>query len=124
MSQLALVADDDPLMRRLCQALLEQVGCTVISADNGQQAVELARRELPLLIILDVVMSKMTGLNALRELKQDESTKAIPVIMISGTPDRQTQETSAAWGAAAFFKKPFRAAEMQEVIRHLIQQPN
>jgi CheY-like chemotaxis protein len=123
MGQIALVADDDPLMRRLCLVLLEQVGFEAISANNGREAVELARQERPKLIIMDVMMTGMSGLKALGELKQAESTKDIPVIMISGNADRQIQAESRFAGAAAFLRKPFRAAELLEAVRRLVPQP-
>jgi len=119
MGQKALIADDDPLMRRLCWGILNLAGCQVITAANGREAVELATRELPQLIVMDVVMSEMNGLEALRELKQAEATKTIPVIMITGKADRKTRKESAASGAAAFLAKPFRPAQLLKAVRRL-----
>jgi CheY-like chemotaxis protein len=121
MGQKALVVDDDPLMRRLCMGILELAGCRVIMANNGREAVELATRELPELIIMDVVMSEMNGLEALRRLKLAESTRAIPVIMLTGELDRQTREDSVSSGAAAFLTKPFRPTQLLKMVRRLIR---
>jgi two-component system, chemotaxis family, response regulator PixH len=123
MGQKALVADDDPLMRRLCVGILELAGYQVIKANNGREAVQLATRELPQLIIMDVVMSEMSGLEALRQLKHAEATRPIPVIMITGEPNSQTQVESASSGAAAFLAKPFRAAELLQTIQRLTLLP-
>lgn len=121
MSQKAVIADDDPLMRRLCLGILKLAGCQVITAVNGREAVELATRELPQLIVMDVVMSEMNGLDALRQLKQAEATKAIPVIMMTGKTDRKTRRESVASGAAAFLGKPFRPAQLLKAVRRVLQ---
>jgi CheY-like chemotaxis protein len=123
MDQKALVADDDPLMRRLCLGILELAGCQVITANNGRQAIELATRELPQLIIMDVVMSEVSGLEALGQLKQAEATRGIPVIMISGEADHTMQEQSTSSGAALFLRKPFRAEQLLQAVRRLISHP-
>jgi CheY-like chemotaxis protein len=121
MGRKALVADDDALMRRLCLRILEPAGCDVIMANNGREAVELATRELPQVIIMDVVMPEMTGLEALRQLKQAEATKAIPVIMMTGQTDRKIREESASSGAAVFLPKPFRPPQLLKAVQRLIR---
>ncbi len=123
MEQKALVADDDPLMRRLCSGVLELAGCQVIAAKNGREAVELATRELPQVIIMDIAMAEMNGLEALRQLKHSETTRDIPVIIISGAEDAKTREESVLSGAAMFLSKPFRAARLREVVQRLMRQP-
>jgi CheY-like chemotaxis protein len=123
MAQKALVVDDDQLMRRLCSGVLELAGCQVITARNGREAVELATRELPQVIIMDVVMAEMNGLEALRQLKHSETTRDIPVIIISGEEDAKTREESELSGAAMFLSKPFRAAELLEAVQRLMRQP-
>ena len=123
MAQKALVADDDPLMRRLCSGVLELAGCEVLTAKNGREAVELAARELPQVIIMDIVMAEMNGLAALRQLKQAEATRDIPVIIISGEADATTRQESELSGAAMFLSKPFRAAQLLEAIQRLLHQP-
>jgi CheY-like chemotaxis protein len=121
MGQKALVVDDDPLVRRLCVGILELAGCRVIMANNGREAVELATRELPQVIIMDVVMPEMSGLEALRRLKQTEATRAIPVIMMTGQADRKIRRESASSGAAAFLLKPFRPPQLLRAVRPLIR---
>ncbi len=123
MAQKALVADDDPLMRRLCSGVLELAGCQVITARNGREAVELATRELPQVIIMDVVMAEMNGLEALRRLKQAEVTRDIPVIIISGEQDAKIRKESELLNAAMFLSKPFRAARLRKVVLRLMRQP-
>jgi len=78
-----LVVDDELDMRTFVTTLLETNGYKPISAVDGREGLEVARRTRPSLIILDVMMPKESGINMYRELKQDPALKAIPVIMLS-----------------------------------------
>lgn len=117
MAQKVLVVDDDPIMHRVLKHYLERNGYEMVSATNGLQAIELAVRELPSLIVLDVRMPEMSGLAALRRLKESPSTKAIPVIVVTVHDDRLTRMESQVSGAAAFLTKPFRPAELLAEIK-------
>src|SRR5438309_6707813 len=83
MAQKVLVVDDDPLTGRVLHRYLERAGYQMISANNGREAIKLARRELPQLILLDVMMPDMDGWTVLKRLHKTEATKAIPVIMLT-----------------------------------------
>jgi two-component system phosphate regulon response regulator PhoB len=78
-----LVVDDELDMRTFITTLLETNGYKPISAVDGREGLEIARRSRPALIILDVMMPKESGINMYRELKQDTVLKNIPVIMLS-----------------------------------------
>src|SRR6266853_6167395 len=121
MAQTILVVDDDPIMHRVLKHYLERNGYQMITARNGHQAIELATRELPQLIVLDVRMPEMSGLAALRQLKETQSTKSIPVIVVTVHADRLTHMESQISGAAAFLAKPFSPAQLLAEIKRLIQ---
>jgi two-component system phosphate regulon response regulator PhoB len=78
-----LVVDDELDMRTFITTLLETNGYKPISAVDGREGLEIARRSKPALIILDVMMPRESGINMYRELKQDPALKSIPVIMLS-----------------------------------------
>lgn len=79
-----LVADDEPDTIEFVTAIIEDIGdYSVLTASNGQEAIEIANAELPDLIILDVMMPKKDGYTAFNQLKQDNRTSDIPVIMLS-----------------------------------------
>src|SRR5678816_984206 len=80
-----LVVDDEPIVHRLLQHHLERAGYEMIGATNGREAIEMAATQSPQLIVMDVMMAEMDGLTALRSLKKEEDTKAIPVITVSYT---------------------------------------
>lgn len=120
MAQKVLVVDDDPVMHRVLKHYLERNGYEMLSASSGLQAIELAGREQPRLIVLDVRMPEMSGLAALRRLKEADLTRDIPVIVVTVNADRLTHMESEVSGAAGFMAKPFRPAELLAEIRRLV----
>ena len=125
MTRTILMVDDDPLMTKLYQPYLERAGYQMISASSGPEALELAARAAPQLIIMDVIMAGMDGLTALRQLKKVEATKAIPVIVITANVSAHTatRRESELAGAAAFLTKPLSPAQLLAEVRRLIPEP-
>jgi CheY-like chemotaxis protein len=115
-----LVVDDEPYMHRLMQHHLARAGYELLGARSGREALEMAPREKPDLIIMDVMMAEMDGLSALKEFKQGEATRGIPVIMLTASANALTREQSEASGAAAFFTKPFSPTKLLAEIKKLI----
>src|SRR5262245_57931442 len=107
-----LVVDDEPFMHRLMQHHLGRAGYQLLSARNGREAIDLATREAPQLVIMDVMMADIDGLTALKQLKQDETTRAIPVIMITANPQAITRQECEASGASVFMTKPFSPTQL------------
>lgn len=109
---LILVADDEPVNLALIKRRLEWEEYRVETAEDGGQAVEAARRTLPDLIILDVMMPVLDGLGACRLLKEDPATRDIPVIFLSALDDTDTKVRGLALGANDYVSKPFRVEEL------------
>ena len=118
--KLLLLADDEMLVRRLLQPHLERAGYHTITAENGRAAVELAARELPELIVMDVMMPEMDGLTALRRLKANDATKAIPVVVITVNKHAASRNEAQNAGAASFLTKPFSPAQLLSEIKRLL----
>ncbi|MCH7843757.1 MAG: response regulator [Chloroflexi bacterium] len=78
-----LVADDEPGVRSLLTDLLEEAGHEAIEAENGQVAVQQVPREVPDLVLLDVIMPLMSGIQVLHRLREDPATERLPVIMLT-----------------------------------------
>lgn len=89
-----LVVDDSATERHVMVTFLEGKGYQVVTASNGEDGVAAAKRELPDLILMDVVMPGMNGYQATRTISRDEATKHIPVIMTTS----KDQETDKIWG--------------------------
>jgi two-component system cell cycle response regulator DivK len=115
-----LFIDDDPLMHALYKPHLERAGYEVISLLVGEQVLEVASRELPRIVIMDMLLPGVDGLAAILLLKSAAATKRIPIIAISANQSflgvgRQLQSV----GAEAFLSKPFGAAKLVSEIRRL-----
>jgi diguanylate cyclase (GGDEF)-like protein len=118
---LILVADDEPVILALIKRRLEWEEYRVETAEDGGQAVEAARRTLPDLIILDVMMPVLDGLQACRLLKDDPATRDIPVIFLSALDDTDTKVSGLALGANDYVSKPFRVEELLARVRVAIR---
>lgn len=84
-----LVVEDDRFLRRACEVSLRQRGFTVLTATDGEAALELIRAEIPGLVLLDLLMPRMSGLELLRRLRSEERTRALPVLVISNSSREQ-----------------------------------
>ena len=107
-----LVADDDPLSIKLLNFRLRSVGHEVIFAVNGGEALEIATREKPDLVLLDIMMPVMNGFQVLRKLKSQEETKNIPVIMLTSKVQEKDVVFGLEAGAEDYITKPFSFAEL------------
>lgn len=107
-----LVVDDSPTIVRMLSRMLSQNGYEVSEAEDAETGMEIARNTLPNLIFLDIVLPGMNGFEALRRLRRDELTRAIPIIMISGNELATEQFYAQRIGADDFMKKPFSRSEV------------
>jgi DNA-binding response OmpR family regulator len=110
-----LLADDDRYLRRAAEARLRQQGFTVLTAADGEEALQVALAERPDIILLDLIMPKVQGFEVLRALKQAESTSAIPVIILSNLGQESDRAQCLESGAAAYFVKA--NLSLQELVR-------
>src|SRR4051794_34036486 len=102
-----LIVDDEPQMRRLNESSLRRGGFeSFYFGENGLEAVDLATRMRPDLIIIDCGMPEMDGLSALHQLKAKSATAKIPVIMVSGCTELHTTRKTASSEASAVLRKP------------------
>ena len=107
-----LVADDEPVNLALIKRRLEWEEYEIHTAEDGGRAVEEARRLRPDLVILDVMMPVLDGLQACRLLKEDPATRDIPVIFLSALDDTDTKVSGFSLGADDYISKPFRVEEL------------
>lgn len=115
-----LIVDDEPHMLRVAELSLRKGGFELHTGRNGRQALELARRLHPHLIVMDVLMPEVDGLTALKELKQDPETARIPVIMITARGHVLTRQEAESCGAALFLTKPFSPTQLLQEAQRLI----
>jgi DNA-binding response OmpR family regulator len=114
-----LVADDQELMRTILVRFIQRAGYDVITAQNGEEAIDLYRLEHPALVISDIQMPKMNGLTLLKEIKKID-LKAF-VILISGFGSEEVLLQALRGGAINFFKKPFKVEEVVDVLHQVLR---
>jgi CheY-like chemotaxis protein len=100
-----LLVEDDRFLRRAAEAALRQRGFTVLLAADGEEAVRVAQAERPDLILMDLLMPKLTGLEALRILKTGEDTRQIPVVILTNSSREGDMEEAMRLGAVKYLVK-------------------
>jgi DNA-binding response OmpR family regulator len=119
MGDKVLVVDDDQEMRDLLSSLLEGEGYEVILGSNGEEAIELAEKENPQVILLDFEMPGIKGIEACKRLKSGEKTASIPIIMITAYTNKKPDAIEA--GADDFVNKPFDPTELSIRVEFILR---
>ena len=105
MSKILLIVEDDPLMSRMYQKIFSFEKYDVATASNGEEGLERVRELKPTVILLDVMMPKMNGLQVLEKIKTDPEIKHIPVIMLTNLAGEKDAETALMKGAVKYIVK-------------------
>lgn len=116
MGQTVLVAEDDPSVRMTIEFVLKDEGFDVLLAEDGEQALSLALEAKPDVILLDQIMPKLDGKEVLAALRKDDSTKDIPVLVLTGMARGEPSE----WPGATFVGKPFSPDALVQRIREVL----
>jgi len=119
MGEKVLVVDDEFEIRDLLSKFLTEEGYDVILASNGEEALELAERENPQVILLDILMPGFSGIETCRRLKAAEKTRFIPVIMATALWDTHAEAVEA--GAEDFVTKPFPLEELSFRVKSILR---
>jgi two-component system alkaline phosphatase synthesis response regulator PhoP len=115
-----LVVDDEPRIRELTQMILEDKGYRVITAENGVEALQKAERETPDLVLLDVVLPGISGVEVCRILKSQAKTRSIPLVMFTVLGRDVDQRLAEESGCDGYFLKPFTPEDLfSEVKKYL-----
>lgn len=117
-----LVAEDERDIRELINFTLTYAGHQVTQAANGAEALELATKVKPDLIMMDVRMPKMTGYEACRQMKQIDELKNIPVIFLSAKGQDEEVQTGIEAGAADYILKPFGPEDLARRVSEILKQ--
>lgn len=115
-----LIVEDNPINLKLAETILQFVGHETFAAGNGDEAIAGAHSELPDLILMDVQMPGMNGLEATRLLKQDPATAAIPVLGLTAFAMKGDAERILAAGCDAYLPKPYSHAQLTEAVENLL----
>lgn len=113
-----LVADDDSDIRDILRMrLVRDLGCRVVEAADGEQALSLAARELPDVVILDWSMPGLTGIEVLTALRRQKTTARIPVIMMTAREDGAAESQARSLGSVAYVPKPVDFTQLKRAIQ-------
>ncbi|MBB3047682.1 PAS domain S-box-containing protein [Litorivivens lipolytica] len=112
-----LLVDDNPTNLQVLYKTLEHSGYTLLAARDGPQALSIAEKAIPSLILLDIMMPDMDGFEVCRRLKANEQTRGIPIIFLSALTDTDAKVKGFSLGAVDYVSKPFQAEEVRSRVR-------
>ena len=115
-----LVIDDEAPIRLLCRVNLEAEGIEVVEAAEGESGLELAKKELPDAILLDVMMPGLDGWNVAERLLADEDTKVIPIIFLTARADLRDRVRGLDVGGLDYVTKPFNPVDLATLVRDVV----
>nr|CAA9222791.1 hypothetical protein AVDCRST_MAG63-581 [uncultured Armatimonadetes bacterium] len=111
-----LVADDEPALLRLMEFLLAKQGHTMLTATNGEEALEEARKHRPDIIVLDIMMPKLDGYQVAEAIRADEDLRRTPIIMLSAKAQDEDIERGVSVGVDTYMTKPFSPEELTRLV--------
>jgi two-component system cell cycle response regulator DivK len=120
MPKTVLIVEDNELNMKLFNDLLEAHGYATIQTKSGVEAVELARRHRPNLILMDIQLPEVSGLEVTQWLKDDEELRAIPVIAITAFAMKGDEEKIRRGGCEAYLSKPISVVKFLETVRNYV----
>jgi len=117
-----VIAEDERDIRDLITFTLQFAGHEVIATANGAEALEAVRREMPDIVLMDVRMPRMTGYEACRQIKADETTQDIPVVFLSAKGQEAEVKEGLEAGAIDYILKPFAPDQLTARVQEILQQ--
>jgi twitching motility two-component system response regulator PilH len=117
-----LVIDDSLTEREYLKEILESTGFQVLTAINGEEALNTLKTNQPDIIFLDIVMPQMNGYEVCRKIKENPKTKSVPIIICSAKSEEFDRYWGMKQGADAYITKPFRPKELLQTMKTLIKQ--
>jgi len=122
-NELILIVEDNPKNLKLVRDTLQVKGYRTIEAGTGQEGVQLARDQHPALVLMDIQLPGISGVEAFRQLRADPTTRAIPVIAVTASVMAQERQKVMAAGFDGFQGKPISVRELLDTIRQILDKP-
>ena len=118
-----LVVDDDPVIQKLLEVNFEMEGYHVATANDGAEALATVAARPPDMVVLDVMMPKLDGIEVVRRMKADAATAAVPVLLLSARAQAKDITEGLQAGADAYMTKPFDPVELLDRVASLLKGP-
>jgi DNA-binding response OmpR family regulator len=115
-----LVCDDEPYILEAVGQVVREEGYALLTAEDGEQALAVARAAKPQLLLLDVLMPKKTGFEVCRELKADPTTQSIYIILLTAMGQERDMHTGFECGAQEYITKPFSPRKLRQRLHELL----
>jgi len=122
MPKTVLIVEDNELNMKLFHDLLQANGFETIETRNGIEALDLARKHRPDLILMDIQLPEVSGLEVTKWIKEDDDLKTIPVIAVTAFAMKGDEERIREGGCEAYLSKPISVAKFLETVRHFVKQ--
>jgi len=122
MKKKILIVEDIPGLIHILQLEVQRLGYETILASNGEEAVEMALAQLPNLIMMDIMMPEMDGLEAARRIRENPQTRTIPIIAVTALSSRKDKKKCLDSGCDDYLSKPFTASKLSSSITKLLDQ--
>jgi CheY-like chemotaxis protein len=117
-----VLVEDEVLVARMYESSLTYEGFNVVVAMNGKQAVEMIQTEKPDLVLLDIMMPEMSGMEVLEIIKSDAATKGIPIVMLTNLSGKHDVESALAKGAMEYWvKSDLRPRELSDKVKKILK---
>jgi DNA-binding response OmpR family regulator len=123
MSKRVLICDDEPYIVESVSYVVRKAGFDVVTAEDGEQALEAAHREKPDLVFLDIMMPGISGDEVCRRLKSDPSTRATHVVILTARGQEEDERRAMEMGADEFMTKPFSPRKLRARLLELLGDP-
>ena len=120
MAKTVLIVEDNELNMKLFNDLLEASGYRTLQTRNGFDAIELARKHRPDLILMDIQLPEVSGLDVTRWIKEDDELRSIPIIAVTAFAMKGDEERIRAGGCEAYISKPISVTKFLETVRHYL----
>jgi len=116
-----LIVDDERDIVKALMIRLQSNGYNVVAAFDGAQGVFMANKEIPDLVILDIRMPADDGYSVVEKMKQSDRTDKIPIIFLTGSPERNAEERAMGLGARFYIKKPYDPEELLDAVKRALE---
>ena len=115
-----LIAEDEPSILESLDFILRRAGWSIESVTDGEAVLERVRRNRPRVLVLDVMLPKRSGFDVLKQLRSDEETRDLPVLILTAKGQQQDRRIAEELGADGFVTKPYSNAEVVGAVRQLL----
>jgi len=115
-----LIAEDEPSILESLDFILKRAGWSIESVTDGEAALTALRRSRPRMVVLDVMLPKRSGFEVLKQIRADDATRDLPVLILTAKGQAQDRRTAEELGADGFVTKPYANAEVVGAVRRLL----